>query len=71
MAAIRATLLASFVLTTSVRTLMVGAEGGLTEQVWLYAAAALPFVLLGTVLGRMFEPPVSEASLKKIAYLCN
>ena len=68
-AAIRATLLASFILTTSVRTIMVGVEGGLTTNVWLYSAAALPVVLIGTWAGRTFEPPVSEEGLKKFAYL--
>ncbi len=68
LAAIRATLLACFVLTTSTRTVLVGVTGGLTPTVLTYALAALPVVVLGTVLGRMFVPPVSEQTIKKFAY---
>jgi uncharacterized membrane protein YfcA len=68
LAAIRATLLACFVLTTSTRTVLVGVTGGLTPAVLTYALAALPVVVLGTVLGRMFVPPVSEQTIKKFAY---
>ncbi|MEQ8692628.1 MAG: sulfite exporter TauE/SafE family protein [Pseudomonadales bacterium] len=69
LAAIRATLLASFVLTTATRTVMVGATGGLTETVLTYAAIGLPAVVLGTWLGRRFTPPVSEVAIKQAAYL--
>lgn len=68
LAAIRATLLACFVLTTTTRTVVVGLHGGLTQTVLTYALAALPVVVLGTLLGRMFAPPVSEQTIKKLAY---
>lgn len=66
---VRATLLACFVLTTSLRTLMVGAHGGLTPSVWTYAAVGLPVVFLGTWLGRNFAPPFSELQLRRSAHL--
>ena len=68
LAPIRATLLASFVLTTSTRTVFVGVEGGLTKTVLGYALAAMPLVVLGTWLGRNLAPPVSEAVIKRAAY---
>ncbi len=68
LAAIRATLLASFALTTTTRTIIVGVDGALTQQVLLYAAAGLPVVALGTWLGRQFAPPVSEDAIKHMAY---
>lgn len=65
---IRATLLACFALTTGTRTLFVGATGGLTESVLLYALAGLPIVAAGTWLGRHVPPPVTEEAIKKFAY---
>jgi len=65
---IRATLLCSFALTTSTRTVIVGLEGGLNADVLLLTAAALPLVLAGTWLGRELPPPVSEVTLKRMAF---
>ena len=65
---IRATLLSSFLLVTSSRTLMVGWRGELTEPVLLIVAMALPVVLIGTWWGRIFAPPVSDAALKRAAF---
>jgi len=47
---------------------MVGWRGELTEAVAIYVALALPVVLIGTWLGRVVAPPVSEAMLKKAAF---
>jgi uncharacterized protein len=66
--AIRTTLLACFGISTSLRTVLVGATGGLTEQVLMLAGFALPAVLLGTWLGRNLPPPFSEAGLKRLAF---
>lgn len=67
-AEIRTTLLASFALTTTFRTVVVGAAGGLTVEVWLMFGVGLPLVLLGTWAGRRFPPPVSEMTLKRLAF---
>ena len=67
-AVIRATLLAAFAMTTVSRTIFVGLEGGLTQVVLTYAALGLPVVALGTWLGRVFAPPVSEQVLRRFAY---
>lgn len=68
-ATIRATLLASFMLTTATRTVLVGATGGMTETVMLYAAGGIPAVVLGTWVGRNFAPAVDESVIKRGAYL--
>ena len=68
LAVIRATLLASFLLVTSSRTVMIGSRGELTQTVLAYVALALPVVLVGTWMGRVMVPPVSEATLKKAAF---
>lgn len=67
-AQIRTTLLASFALTTTFRTIVVGSTGGLTREVWLMFAMGLPLVVLGTWAGRSFPPPVSEVTLKRLAF---
>lgn len=67
-AEIRTTLLASFALSTTFRTLVVGYAGGLTREVWVMFLGALPLVLVGTWAGRQFPPAVSELTLKRIAF---
>lgn len=66
--AIRATLLAGFVLTTSTRSVVVGIQGGLTSEVWLLTALAMPLVVFGTWAGKAFRPPLSEAGMKRLAF---
>lgn len=65
---IRATLLACFAMTTATRTLMVGARGELSADVWVLFVLMLPSVALGSWLGDRFAPPVSEAALKRGAF---
>jgi uncharacterized membrane protein YfcA len=68
LAVIRATLLCSFALTTSTRTIVVGVQGGLTSEVLWLSAVAVPLVVLGTWLGREMPPPVSEETIKQGAF---
>lgn len=68
LAAIRATLLCAFALTTSTRTVVVGVQGGLTPDVLWLAAVAVPLVIAGTWLGRELPPPVSESVMKQAAF---
>jgi uncharacterized membrane protein YfcA len=65
---IRSTLLCSFALTTATRTVVVGFSGGLIAEVWWLALLALPFVIAGTWLGREAPPPVSDDTLKQLAF---
>lgn len=69
LAQIRATLLASFLLTTFTRTIYVGVDGGLTGEVARAVLLGLPVVVIGTWLGRNFAPPVDEQTLKRWAYV--
>ena len=68
LAIIRATLLCSFALTTSARTVVVGFQGGLTAEVLWLSAVAVPLVILGTWLGREMPPPVSDETMKQGAF---
>lgn len=67
-AEIRATLLACFAISTTLRSLIVGFGGGLTREVWTLALLALPLVVLGTWAGGRFAPPLSETTLKRCAF---
>ena len=67
-AVIRATLLACFALTTTTRTVLVGIQGGLTNEVLGFALVGLPVVVLGTWLGRQFAPAVDDTTLKRLAF---
>lgn len=68
LAQIRTTLLCVFALSTATRTVVVGAQGGLTQDVWLLAGFALPLVILGTWAGREMPPAVADATLKRLAF---
>ena len=65
---IRSTLLCTFALTTTTRTVVVGVQGGLVAEVWWLSLLALPLVILGTWLGRELPPPVADATLKRLAF---
>jgi uncharacterized membrane protein YfcA len=65
---VRATLLSAFALSTVTRTAIVGVQGGLTATVLWLSLIALPLVALGTWLGRIAAPPVSDAVLKRAVF---
>ena len=67
LAAIRATLLACFVLTTTTRTGIVIFEDQLTTDVLTFSAIGIPAVIVGTWLGRRFPPPITETGIKRVA----
>ncbi|MDP6376634.1 MAG: hypothetical protein QF921_11545 [Pseudomonadales bacterium] len=62
LAEIWATLFSCFALTTSVRTLYVGFDGGLIAQVRPYAGAGLSLVALITMAVRTFPPTRTRCS---------
>ena len=67
-AVIRATLLSCFVVTTSVRTVVVGLDGGLTERVWQLVLVGVPLVVLGTWVGRRVRPS-SDATMQRLVFI--
>ena len=67
-AEIRATLFGCFAVSTTTRTLVVGADGGLTGDVWLMTLSGLPIVLFGTWAGRQLAPPVSGEVMRRFAF---
>lgn len=65
---IRATLLSCFAISTLLRTGIVGINGGLTPQVWLYFLCGVPIVLIGTWLARRFPPVLEEKNLRQCVF---
>ena len=65
---VRASLLSCFFVTTSVRTILVGGSGGLTAEVWMLAAWAVPVVVVGTWLGKQWPPRLAESTMKRGAF---
>ena len=51
------------------RTLFVGAQGGLTEDVLLLSAICLPVTALATMAGRRYPPPLRAEAMRRIAFV--
>ena len=68
LAQIRATLLASFLFTTTARTAVVSFQGSIKPEILMLFFLALPIVLLGTFLGKKILPPVSESTTRRFAF---
>lgn len=66
---IRATLLFCFACSTLLRLVFVGVDGAISQTALVYAAIAVPVVVLGTWLGRRFQPVASPDTLKRAAYM--
>ncbi len=65
LAVIRATMLTFFGIATFTRTAIVGIQGGITDGVIaLTLVAAIP-VVAGAWLGRVYRPPLAEATMKR------
>lgn len=67
-AAIRATLLSCFAMSTFTRNVLVGAQGGVTLDVLTLAALGLPLVIVGSWLGREFPIVRGEYSMRRFAF---
>lgn len=66
---IRLLLILCFAITSGVRTVYVGSQGGLTGDVWQLALWSMPVVGGATWLGRCFPPPCSAALMRRLAML--
>lgn len=66
---IRLLLILCFAMTSGVRTLFVGSQGGLTVEVWSLAFWAMPVVGVATWVGRHYPPPCSAATMRRVAML--
>lgn len=69
LAVIRDCLLLIFAINSLQRLIIVGVQGQLNLNILGLAATAVPIVMLFTWLGRRYPPPLSERSLRRVAFL--
>lgn len=50
------------------RTLFVGWQGDLTEEIWVLSGLCIPVVALATFAGRHYPPPFSAHTMRRIAF---
>ena len=65
---IRTTLLAVFVVATLIRITYVGIQGDISWPVLRLSLYSLPLVILFTYFGRRFRPPLSDLSMRRVAF---
>ncbi len=66
---IRATLFAVFMLSTVVRTVVVGVDGQIDTSVALLCLYSLPVVFITTLLAQRWHPPLSDRAYRRAAYV--
>ncbi|CAH1044415.1 sulfite exporter TauE/SafE family protein [Halomonas sp. TD01] len=69
LAVIRDCLLLIFAINSLQRLVIVGIQGRLDASILLLAIVAIPVVVLFTWLGRRYPPPLTEANLRRVAFL--
>lgn len=69
MVVVRNMLLLIFASTSGTRTVFVIAQGTLDSSTFMMSAMAVPLVAIMTLLGRRYPPPVSQKTLRRIAYI--
>ncbi|MBL3940445.1 hypothetical protein FH720_24830, partial [Bacteroides thetaiotaomicron] len=57
-----------FTTTSATRVLYSACEGQLDRNIWLLAAFATPVVMLTTIAGRHYPPPLSPVALRRLAF---
>ncbi len=68
-AVIRDSLLLIFSINSIQRIAVVGYQGAITLPILIVTATAIPTVLVFTWLGRRFPPPVSDAAMRRSAFI--
>jgi len=68
MKTIRLCLLAIFLSSGVVRTIMVGAQGELEIDMFTFTAVCMPVVYGFTWLGKHYPPPISDLALRRFAF---
>lgn len=68
LAVIRATMLSFFAVSSSLRTVVVSVQGGITSEVLWLSLIALPFVTTGAWLGRIMPPSIADAAIKRAVF---
>ena len=69
MQTIRLCLVTVFLLSHASRTLIVGTQDGITNEVMIFSALCIPATILFTWLGKTYPPPLSANNLRRVAFL--
>ncbi len=64
---IRLCLILIFLISSLLRTLMVGVQGGLELEMFTFAACTVPIVYIATWLGKNCPPPLSPINMRRFA----
>jgi len=67
-AVIRTTLLSIFIAANAFRIIFVGIKGDITWQVVHLSLYSIPVVVILTLFGRRFRPPLSDLTMRRIAF---
>ncbi len=65
---IRLCLVTIFLLSSVMRTGMVGAQGGLTWEMGIFSVLCIPMVTLFTWIGKRYPPPLSANNMRRAAF---
>lgn len=65
---VRTTLLAIFVVATTLRVAYVGIGGGINGQVLELTIYSLPLVIIFTMIGKKYRPPLSDLTMRRFAF---
>lgn len=65
---VRNMLILIFAFTSAIRAIYVGIQGGLTTDVWLISALGVALVVLATMAGRRFPPPLAPNTMRRFAF---
>jgi uncharacterized protein len=65
---IRCALILVFALASAARVMVSACEGQLGAAIWIQALLAAPVVMLMTVIGRRYPPPLSAVATRRVAF---
>jgi len=66
---IRNMLLMVFACTATTRSILIGLQGQLSKDVLILTVLAIPLVILTTILGQRFPPPLSQTAMKRAVFI--
>ncbi|MFA5628298.1 MAG: sulfite exporter TauE/SafE family protein [Thiohalomonadaceae bacterium] len=69
LAVVRATLLATFAVTTAARLVYVGLAGDIELEMIEMSLLCLPVVFLATMAGRRYPPPLPDLAMRRLAFI--
>ena len=69
LATVRNCLILLFAVSSLIRVVFIASQGGVSTEMLLVSLLALPVVALATVAGRRLPPPLSDRTMRRIAFV--